>query len=156
MALGVNDIVNCSQDPGTVADIHPEDPARNAQTFIGYYARILQQYKAISPDAKFFPVTAPVHPTHCATGLSERFATVRRCVLALAEYFGAYVIDLYRYAPAHTDDYTARFYLHSHLNPMGYRLAAEEIVSYIDYIVRHNPDDFKHVGFICNDIPALS
>ncbi len=153
VALGVNDIVNCNQEPGTVADICPEDPTKNAKTYIGYYARIIQQYKAISPDAKFFLVTAPIHPSHKKMGLSDRFTTVRECVFALAEYFGAYVIDLYQYAPAHEGTYLDRFYLHSHLNPMGYRLAAEEIGSYIDYIIRHNPADFKNVGFICNEKP---
>jgi hypothetical protein len=34
------------------------------------------------------------------------------------------------------------------MNPMGYILSAKMIASYIDYIIRHNPDDFKQVGFI--------
>ncbi len=155
IALGVNDIVNCAQEPGTVADICPEDPTKNAKTYTGYYARIIQQYKAIAPDAKFFLVTAPIHPSHRAMGLSDRFETVRNCVFALAEYFGAYVIDLYKYAPVHEGDYVERFYLYSHLNPMGYRLAAEEIASYIDYIIRHNYADFKNVGFINSSTPYL-
>ncbi len=153
VALGVNDIVNYEQEPGTVADINPEDPTQNAKTFIGYYARVIQQYKAISPDAKFFLVTPPIHPSHAARGWQARFLTVTNCVYALAEYFGAYVIDLYKYAPAHEGEYVDNFYLYSHLNPMGYRLAAEEIGSYIDYIIRHNPADFKNVGFICNEKP---
>jgi hypothetical protein len=38
------------------------------------------------------------------------------------------------------------------MNPSGYILTAELIDSYIDYIVRHNPDDFKNVGFINSGI----
>ncbi len=155
IALGVNDIVNCNQTPGTVADICAEDPTKNAKTFTGYYARIIQQYKAISPDAKFFLVTPPIHPYHREMGLSDRFVTVLTCVHALAEYFGAYVIDLYHYAPVHKGDYVDRFYLHSHLSPAGYRLAAEEIASYLDYLIRHNYNDFKNVGFINNTVPML-
>ncbi len=155
VALGVNDIVNFNQTPGTVADICPEDPAKNAKTYMGYYARIIQRYKVISPDAKFFLVTPPIHPSHKKKGLADRFVTVRNCVCQLAEYFGAYVIDLYRYAPAHEEDYVERFYLHSHLNPTGYRLAAEEIASYMDFIIRHNYKDFKNVGFINNETPML-
>ncbi len=155
IALGVNDIVNCNQVPGSIADICPDDPAQNAKTYMGYYARVIQRYKAISPDAKFFLVTAPIHPSHAAMGLADRFATVADCVYSLADYFGAYVIDLYQYAPKHEGDYLDSFYLHSHLNPMGYRLAAEEIGSYIDYIIRHNHNDFKNVGFINNTRPPF-
>ncbi len=156
IALGVNDIVNQNQEPGTIADIHPDDPARNAKTYTGYYARIIQTYKQMAPDAKFFLVTAPVHPSHKAMGLEDRFATVRNCVFALAEYFdNCYVIDLYRYAPEHGEAYQREFYLHSHLNAAGYRMAAEEIGSYIDYIIRHNYNDFKNVGFINNETPMF-
>ncbi len=155
IALGVNDIANQNQIPGTLADIHPTDPTKNAKSFIGYYARIIQQYKAISPDAKFFLVTAPVHPSHKEMGLSDRFDTIAACVYALAEHFGAYVIDLMKYAPRNDDDFREHFYLHSHLSPAGYRLSAEQICSYIDYIIRHNYNDFKRVGFICNEIPML-
>ena len=35
-----------------------------------------------------------------------------------------------------------------HLNPMGYVLTAKMIDSYIDYIIRKHPDDFRRVPFI--------
>jgi len=38
------------------------------------------------------------------------------------------------------------------MNPSGYILTAKLIDSYIDYIVRHNSDDFKTVGFVGTDI----
>ncbi len=34
------------------------------------------------------------------------------------------------------------------MNPCGYMLAAKMVVSYIDYIIRHNMKDFKEVAFI--------
>lgn len=39
-----------------------------------------------------------------------------------------------------------------HLNPMGYALTAKMTASYIDYIIRHNTEDFKEVGFIGTDL----
>ena len=56
--------------------------------------------------------------------------------------------DLYRYAPGHEKAYTDAFYMGGHLSPVGYRIAAEQIVSYIDYIVRHDPAAFRQVGLI--------
>jgi hypothetical protein len=34
------------------------------------------------------------------------------------------------------------------MSPMGYRVVAEQICSYMDYIIRHNPRDFVNVPFI--------
>ena len=34
------------------------------------------------------------------------------------------------------------------MNAAGYILTAQMITSYIDYIVRHNLEDFSQVGFI--------
>ena len=38
--------------------------------------------------------------------------------------------------------------LAGHLNPMGYRLMALLVESYIDYLIRHNVDDFRQIGFV--------
>ena len=34
------------------------------------------------------------------------------------------------------------------MNPMGYILTAKMTMSYIDYIIRQQPEDFAQVGFI--------
>ena len=34
------------------------------------------------------------------------------------------------------------------MTPMGYILIARMVESYIDYIIRKNPEDFNQVGFI--------
>ncbi len=158
IALGVNDILNARQPLGEMNDIHPDDPTQNQRTFTGYYARVIQQYKAISPDAKFFLVTMPRN-TVCyetqdiQTTLANAHATR---LYELAAYFdNTYVIDLRTYAPVHDEAFVERFYLHGHLNAMGYRLTAEQICSYIDYIIRHNHRDFKNVPFIGSQTPML-
>ena len=40
----------------------------------------------------------------------------------------------------------------NHMNPSGYIFTARLIDSYTDYIVRHNPEDFKNIGFVGTDI----
>ena len=60
----------------------------------------------------------------------------------------AYVIDLYQYGPRYDEKYKEVFNLYHHLNPMGYMLTAKIVDSYIDYIIRKNPDDFRRVAFI--------
>ena len=74
----------------------------------------------------------------------------------LAAYFSdTYVVDLRAYAPVHDEEFTKRFYLHGHMNALGYRLTAEQIASYIDYIIRHNTDAFTYVPFVTSETPML-
>ncbi len=159
IALGVNDLIGARQAIGTLSDICLDDPTQNAKTFVGYYARIIQQYKAISPDAKFFLVTTPKSVSYDGRDGDERIAISdahAACLHELAAYFdNTYVIDLRAYAPPHDDDFVDRFYLHGHLNPLGYRLTAEQICSYMDFIIRHDPAAFRNIGFIGNTTPML-
>ena len=50
------------------------------------------------------------------------------------------------------DEFKKKFFMGGHMNPMGYIFTANIIDSYIDYIIRKNPDDFKNVPFINTDI----
>ena len=147
MALGVNDVINSGMEIGSVADIDPEDWRNNKPTFVGYYAQIIARIKEeIQPQAKFFFVTMMNHEGSANNDKRLRHA---EALYELAEYFdNSYVIDLYKYAPRYDDEYKDNFNLYHHLNPMGYIMTAKMVDSYIDYIIRKNPDDFRRVPFI--------
>ncbi len=149
VALGVNDILNNLELPmGSIEDIK-ENPDGNNKTFLGYYAAILQKYRAISPGAKFFLVTFPVSNVYASEAQQQRSEEHRLLLYALAEKFSnTYVIDLRRYAPVYDDAFMEKFYLSYHMNPMGYVLTAKLIASYIDYIIRHDMAAFRQVGLI--------
>lgn len=150
IALGVNDIYNQNMEIGSIDDIDVEDYRHNNPTFAGYYAAIISRYKEISPDAKFFFVTFPNTNT---PERDEKTLGMIKALYDMAEYFdNSYVIDLYKYGPVYDAEFRERFYLNGHMTPSGYILTAQIIDSYIDYIVRHNYNDFKHVGFIGTDI----
>lgn len=146
LALGAND---CHQIAiGSIEDINPDDPTKNADTFAGYYARIIQQYKQISPNAKFFLMTQPVCKSY--DYLNPAWGEQHTALLyAMAEYFpNCYVIDLRRYAPVYDEAFREKFFLRGHLNAAGYLLTARMVVSYIDYIIRHNLSDFREIGLV--------
>lgn len=146
VALGVNDVVNAGQEPGCVNDINAEDYNLNKKTFAGYYARIIQRLKKMNPDAKFFFVTLPKDEGGRSEERAEKTSAVIR---ELAEYFdNTYLIDLEKYAPVYNAEFKRNFYLEGHLNPAGYLLTGKMISSYIDWIIRNNPEDFKKVGLI--------
>lgn len=150
IALGVNDL-NKQMPIGCKEDIDVTDYKNNKETFMGYYGAIVSKYKQIQPDAKFFFVTFAR-----TVGNEAHIKMVESHVKAmydLSEVFeNSYVIDLYKYGPTYDDDFKRRFYLNGHLNSSGYILTARIIDSYIDYIVRHNPEDFQNVPFIGTEI----
>ena len=147
IALGVNDLLGQHMELGSVEDIVLEDCEQNKHTFAGYYAKIIQKYKKIQPDAKFFLMTMPKEDEVCdGNGIKPLF---NELLYKMADIFeNTFVLDLYKYAPTYDEEFKKIFYLYGHMNPMGYILTAKMVVSYIDYIVRSNPGRFSQVGFI--------
>ena len=149
-ALGVNDVLNMNQPLGDVGDIDLDDYTKNADTFCGWYAGIIQRLKKIQPKAKFFLMTMP---RETRRDKDREKAAHAALLYKLAEVFdNTYVIDLFQYAPVYNEEFIRHFYLGGHLNAAGYVLTAKMVMSYIDYIVRSAPEDFTQVGFIGKDV----
>ncbi len=153
IALGVNDILNEKGEVGSLDDIKA-DYRQNARNFAGYYAEIVARLKEIQPRAKFFFMTMPKD-----TADTEEKDALRRqhrkLLYDLAEHFdNSYVIDLYEYAPVYDDSFKKSMFLLGHMSPMGYVFTAKTVASYIDYIIRSHPEDFKEVPFIGTDLHA--
>lgn len=147
IALGVNDLFGQKQKIGSVDDIDFRNYKNNKPTFAGYYARLIQAYKRIQPDAKFFLMTTPrSDDDEEIVCLKQQHADL---LYKLAEVFdNCYVLDFWKYAPVYDKEFEKKFFLGGHMNPMGYLLTAKMVASYIDYIIRHNMKDFAQVGFI--------
>ena len=157
IGFGVNEINQIQRGEGIpLGDIEDikDDYTQNADTFVGNYGKIIAKYKELQPRAKFFLITIPQGAAD-----EERIALVARhteLIYQIAEKFtNCFVIDLNKYAPAHDKLYQERFYMSGHLNPMGYIVSAKQIMSYIDYIVRHNYAQFRKVPFIGTDLDNL-
>ena len=145
IALGVNDYVNQRQPIGSVEDIDFEDYNNNKKTITGYYASIIQRYKKMQPDAKFFLMTMPKANNERDEFRVEMSEAIRK----IAEQFdNTYLIDMNKYAPVVDSEFYKNFGLGGHLNPMGYYVWGKMVASYIDWIIRNNMSDFKQVGFI--------
>jgi len=123
-------------------DICLENYEKNAETYVGYYAKIIQRLKTIQPDAKFFLITMP--DLYCK-GEREEWA---KALYDIAERLSnCYVIDLYHYAPPYDEKFMS-LYCDGHMNAMGYLITAHYIMTYIDWIIRHNPEEFQNVQLI--------
>lgn len=149
IALACNDTTECGTDLGNIeTDVDFNDWRNNKPTFVGYYAQIMQRLREIEPKSRIFVMTPPT-----CSGESEikreAYGLVQKILYEFAEKFEfTYVIDLHKYAPVYDDEFKKHFYLGGHLNAMGYQLTAKMVMSYIDYLIRHNTEDFVQTGFI--------
>lgn len=149
IALGVNDFY--AYEHGTLqmgdlaTDVDMEDYSRNADTFAGQMAGIIQRVKSIQEEAKIFVATRP-------RGEEGDFSyeCFNDIIRSLADMFSnVYVIDLYRYACDYdTEEFVQSNKLNGHLSAAGYLQTAYMFCTYIDWIIRHNPEDFKNVPLI--------
>ena len=149
IALGVNDYLNQQMELGSLSDIDKEDYTKNQKTFAGYYAQIIQRIKIMQPRAKIFLVSMP---NEGENEYPEKRKSHRDLLSEITTYFDrTYLIDLFTYAPKYDEGFKRKYFL-GHMTPAGYVLTARMIESYIDYIIRKNPEDFAQVGFIGTDL----
>ncbi len=149
VALGVNDIYGKHFEIGSIDDICVEDYTKCKPTFFGYYGQIILRLKKIAPNAKFFLMTIPKE--NCRN--NDDMLNLLNAIREMSEFFEkTYLIDLYEYAVAYDDEFKKKFFMHGHMDAVGYVLTAKMVASYIDYIIRHNLDDFKTIGYVNTDI----
>ncbi len=130
IALGVNDFLNSYSTP---------------EEFERCYRQIITRYQAIAPNAKFFLVTIPRDED--GPEAQQKKQTHAQMLYSFAEEFpNCYVLDLYRYGPVDDKAFREAFFYNNHMAPTGYLLTARMIASYIDYIIRTHPDDFREIG----------
>ena len=149
IALGANDLFGLRQPVGDLSDVCDEDYHKNTDNFAGRYCEIIQRYKEISPDAKFFLLTMPKDDVPEDSERARLLAAQGELMHKIAAHFSnCYVIDLHEYMPVQDEKFKERFYLEGHLNACGYMFTAQVVMSYIDYIIRHNIKDFRRASFI--------
>lgn len=138
IALGHND-KNQNIPIGSISDIDVNNPDANADTYYGNYGKIISKIKTVQPHAKIFCI--------CMKD-NTAYGQYNNAIKALAELFSnVYVLDMASYAPP----LESWEYTQGHGNAMGYLNYSHQISSYVDWIIRHNRNDFKYVQFINTD-----
>ncbi len=149
IALGVNDTKRCEEGLfpfGDISDVDWEDCEKNKDTLIGNYVKIIQRARMCEPKCRIFVVTPPRSDDPARDARHDRLNEFLRTLPSLFEFL--YVIDLNKYAPVYDKKFREFYHLGGHLSAIGYKYTADIIANYIDYIIKHNVDDFKQVGFI--------
>jgi len=148
IALGVNDFFSYpnSIEMGSTADI-AENWQDNQKTFAGYIGQIVQRLQEVNSDAVFFFITLPSDGDDAyRVGIQKEHAAL---MYDLAEYFdNSFVIDLGKYAPTYDEEFKSNYYVGGHLSTSGYYFTSKMIMSYTDYIIRHNTQAFRDAGLV--------
>ncbi len=151
IALGRNDQSQWNKYEngfGSIDDVDWNDYNNNKDSFVGHYVKIIQMIRNLQPKARIFVVTMPDSEAD-STEVKQRCDMHAEFLRTLPNHFEfLYVIDLRKYAPIHDKEFVETYYCGGHLNAMGYIYTAEQISTYIDYIIRNNPKDFTQVAFI--------
>lgn len=144
-ALGINDIEQDYDIGNFETDVDLENYNNNAETFIGLYCKIIQYVRSIKSDSYFFLVTLPTYiDTSDTEGRAYKICEAIR--LISTKFERCYLIDQNKYAPyAYNFDFLNIYYLNTHMSPMGYMWMSYMIGTYTDWIMRNNPDEFKHL-----------
>ena len=150
IAMGVNDIsraINGELPFGKVSDFNKDEPQKSADTSLGYYGRIISEIKRIQPKARIFLLTHPREQV--LTERAEYRAQHTEALYEFAKMFEfTYVMDIGKYGPEYDEYFKKHFFMDGHMNAAGYQFTARLVMSYMDYIIRHNMQDFMQVPFI--------
>lgn len=144
IGLGQNER-NKSYPVGTAADINLEDYEQNAATYYGNYGKIILKIKEVQPKAKIFVLTDPLSAVEAA-GYN---AAVREISTM---FDNVYLVDLFTYGSAlYSSGFLVQQKRGGHFNAVGYYLCALIIATYIDWIMKKYPEEFREVEFIGTD-----
>lgn len=139
IALGHNDY-NHNLAIGSLDDVDLENWDNNANTYIGNYARIISTIKNVQPTAKIFPILMKNEKTY-----GEYNDAIRQVVTLFPE--NVYLLEMDKYAEKRQSWEVTL----GHGNAIGYLNYSYQVSSYVDWYIRHYPDEFAYVQFIGTD-----
>lgn len=123
------------------SDVDLSNFENNADTFIGNYVGIIQRIKSIAPSAKIFVLT-------CVPSSSAETGGYNDFIRSLPKKFtNVFLVDLAKYMPR-GEKFDSDYIRMGHFSTQGYQHLANCIATYIDYIIRNNPDSFKFVQIL--------
>lgn len=144
IGLGQNE-KNKSYTIGTADDIDLDDYSNNADSYYGNYGKIISKIKEVQPKAKIFILTDPLSSVESA-GYND-------AVREIATLFDSvYLVDLYTYGSSlYTSTLMKAHKRGGHYDAVGYYLCAMVIATYIDWLIKKYPEEFREVEFIGTD-----
>ena len=152
IALGLNDISHLSEAYpdgfGSLEDVDYSNEDNNRNSFIGQYYRIIQKLRKFEEKCRIFLINIPKESCH-SKKQKEQYDKFREMQIQMVknnEFL--YLIDLRKYAPIYGKRIKKKYFLGGHMSAAGYKFTSDLVITYLDYYIRKNMDDFKQIGFI--------
>ena len=125
-----------------VNDVSYSVPTEDTRTA---YQNIINALKTANTGIKIFVCT--IIPAYAIDGITT-YDTINTMIKSFAEQENVYCCDLTRYGHTYKNsEYTA-----GHLTAYGYWRMAKDLISYIGYIMREKPADFRFIQYIGTDM----
>ena len=146
-SIGTNDIGYYGSFTGNVeTDIDVNDyNNNNTTTSVGGLATMIQKARELQPKAVIFIETID-NTRNAKITRDEANEKIR----VIANKLDCYLIDMAKYwiQEDEVSDWVSKYQNGGHLNAMGYLLKTQARITYIDWIIKNNPEKFKEVQFI--------
>ena len=146
-SIGTNDIGYYGSFTGDVeTDIDINDYSNNnTTTSVGGLATMIQKARELQPKAVIFIETID-NTRNAKITRDEANEKIR----AIANKLDCYLIDMAKYwiQEDEVSEWVSKYQNGGHLNAMGYLLKTQARITYIDWIIKNNPEKFKEVQFI--------
>ena len=151
IGLGQNDLSHYDDNTvGSTADIDLSDYTQNADSFYGWYAKIIQRMYALNSGAVFcltIPVT--LHPGYNTN--RDRINSAIRNIVAYLNTNGINVtlLDLYAdYGYLYNNPPISSMYYSGHYQACGYALMANIIAKAWDKAITNNPSKYRYLELL--------
>ena len=132
---------------GTIADVHVGNESENGASYYGYLSQVIARCHDVQKRAYLFVLT---YPHGFGETESGGYTQAMRDIVEVYREAGynIYLIDYAAYGMT-VDEATERgFKRNAHYVGAGYQYMTYEICTYIDWIIRHNIEDFKDIAFV--------
>lgn len=154
IALGLNDMTHIDDYKdgfGSYDDVDFVNEDNCKDSYVAQYVKIILKLRKIEPKCRIFVLTTAKEKPEDKKK-KEDFDRIQKFLNTLPEKFEyIYVIDLRKYAPTYDKKWGEKYFLGGHMSALGYKITADMVMTYVDYIIHHNIEDFRQVGFIGRD-----
>lgn len=149
IGLGANDAENLDDYAGglgTSADIDIENPSNNADSFYGWYGKVISTIRTAAPKARIFLLTLPYPRNEWVDSVSN----VNAAIVEMGALFeNTAVVDLStNYNDYFKCDEIADMLVSGHFTATGYANIARVIAMALSDVMNANPTDYKDIPFI--------
>lgn len=149
--LGFNDSSDSFTDYvlGTISDVYVGSEESNANSFYGWYSKVIAHIRSVAPDCLIICLNIPRGYRGEKDGdpASLKMQSYNKAINDVLQlYKHTLYMDLYQYTPRWRDGLLWMQW--GHLTPIGYTYFASIVANYLEWFVINHNDSFQRLAYI--------